>query len=195
MADESGWLIVGLGNPGPEYASQRHNVGFMVVDALAGRLGLKLSRHRRAHALVAEGRIRPGGARIQLVEPLSFMNRSGGPTSTLLQSAKLPTSHLIVIHDELDLGFGTLRLKQGGGHGGHNGLRDIIAAVGADFIRLRFGIGRPPGQQDAADFVLRPFAASERAELGVLIEEAADAVTDVIEHGLIPTQQRLHSKA
>lgn len=195
MADESGWLIVGLGNPGPEYASQRHNVGFMVVDALAGRLGLKLSRHRRSHALVAEGRIRPGGARIQLVEPLSFMNRSGGPTSTLLQAAKLPTSQVIVIHDELDLGFGTLRLKQGGGHGGHNGLRDIIAAVGADFIRLRFGIGRPPGQQDAADFVLRPFAASERAELGVLIEEAADAVTDVIEHGLIPTQQRLHSKA
>lgn len=195
MADESGWLIVGLGNPGPEYASQRHNVGFMVVDALAGRLGLKLSRHRRAHALVAEGRIRPGGARIQLVEPLSFMNRSGGPTSTLLQAAKLPTSQVIVIHDELDLGFGTLRLKQGGGHGGHNGLRDIIAAVGADFIRLRFGIGRPPGQQDAADFVLRPFATSERAELGVLIEEAADAVTDVIEHGLIPTQQRLHSKA
>ena len=195
MADESGWLIVGLGNPGPEYASQRHNVGFMVVDALAGRLDLKLSRHRRAHALVAEGRIRPGGARIQLVEPLSFMNRSGGPTSTLLQTAKLPTSQVIVIHDELDLGFGTLRLKQGGGHGGHNGLRDIIAAVGADFIRLRFGIGRPPGQQDAADFVLRPFVASERAELGVLIEEAADAVTDVIEHGLIPTQQRLHSKA
>lgn len=193
MATDAGWLVVGLGNPGPEYAAQRHNAGFMVVDALAGRLGLRLGRHRRAHALVAEGRVRPGGARLTLVEPLGFMNRSGGPVAQLAAATGAGAERVIVVHDELDLPFGTLRLKSGGGHGGHNGLRDVSAAIGAGYHRLRIGIGRPPGSQDPADFVLRPFAATERQELPVLIEEAADAVLEVIEHGLLAAQQRLHA--
>jgi PTH1 family peptidyl-tRNA hydrolase len=156
MADDR-WLVVGLGNPGPGYAGHRHNVGQMVVAELALRLGTTLKAHK-AGAMVGETRVRPGGDRIALAVPSTFMNVSGRPVAGLLKFYSLDASRLIVIHDELDLPFDTVRLKTGGGPGGHNGVRDIIAAVGPDFVRVRIGVGRPPGRQDPADFVLSPFA-------------------------------------
>lgn len=187
-------LVVGLGNPGPQYAATRHNVGQMAIAELGHRLGFSFGRHTKANALVAEGRLRPGGPRIILAAPLSFMNLSGAPVSQLLGFYGLTNEHLLVAHDELDIPFDTVRLKSGGGHGGHNGLRDIIAATGSpDFARLRIGIGRPPGRQDAADFVLKPFTGTERESLVSLVSEAADAVELVAEHGLLAAQQRVHA--
>ena len=187
-------LVIGLGNPGPQYAATRHNIGQMAIAELGHRLGFSFGRHTKANALVAEGRLRPGGPRIVLAAPLSFMNLSGGPTSQLLKFYDLGVENLLVAHDELDIPFDTVRLKSGGGHGGHNGLRDIIAATGSsDFARLRIGIGRPPGRQDAADFVLKPFVGPERETLPILVGEAADAIELVAEHGLLAAQQRVHA--
>jgi PTH1 family peptidyl-tRNA hydrolase len=191
MADDR-WLVVGLGNPGPGYAGHRHNVGQLVVSELANRFGATFKAHK-AGAVVAEARGRPGGDRIALAVPSTFMNVSGRPVAALLKFYSLDASRLIVIHDELDLPFDTVRLKTGGGPGGHNGIRDIIAVAGPDFVRVRVGIGRPPGRQDPADFVLSPFTKSERETLPNLVADAADATELVLSDGLLAAQQRWHS--
>jgi len=191
VADDR-WLVVGLGNPGPGYAAHRHNVGQMVVEELSRRLGAPFKRHKSG-ASVAEARVRPGGERIALAIPGTFMNVSGRPVAALLKFYSLDASRLIVIHDELDLPFDTVRLKTGGGPGGHNGVRDIIAVAGPDFVRVRVGIGRPPGRQDPADFVLSPFAKAERDVLPNLIVDAADATESVLTDGLLAAQQRWHA--
>ena len=192
------YAVVGLGNPGEKYAQTRHNAGHMVIDVLAGRVGGKLSAHRASHTHAMSARIgvAPGmpGERLILATPDSYMNTSGGPVKSLINYFDVPPSDLVVIHDELDLPFGTLRLKRGGGEGGHNGLKSISQALGnKNYIRLRFGIGRPPGQQDPADYVLRPFGTSERKELPLLLERAADAVEDVLANGLEKATMRLHT--
>jgi PTH1 family peptidyl-tRNA hydrolase len=194
MADRM-LLVVGLGNPGPDYAGNRHNVGQMVLDELGSRLGSPFRKHKTP-ALVAEGRTAPGGPRLVLAKPASFMNTSGGPVAALLNFYSLTPDDLVVVHDELDLPFDTLRLKGNGGHGGHNGLRDIIKAAGTnEFARVRVGIGRPPGRQDAADFVLRDFSATEKKSLPILLAEAADAIEAIATDGLVAAQQRFHSPA
>lgn len=191
MADT--WLIVGLGNPGPRYETTRHNIGQLVVDELAARRDESFGQHK-AHARVAETWTRPGGTKIVLAKPNSFMNVSGGPVSSLARFFSVPPERVIVVHDELDIPFDTLRLKAGGGHGGHNGVRDIAKALGtADFVRVRVGIGRPPGRQDPADWVLSPFGASERATLPNLVADAADATEQIVEEGLVAAQQSAHA--
>jgi peptidyl-tRNA hydrolase, PTH1 family len=183
-------LVVGLGNPGRDYAGHRHNVGAMVADVLAGRLGGSFRSHRSG-ADVLEGRL-PAG-RVVLAKPRSYMNLSGGPTASAARFFKVPADRVVVVHDELDLPYGTVRVKLGGGEGGHNGLRSISSALGTkDYLRVRVGIGRPPGRMDPADFVLRPFSATERGDLPVLLEEAADAVEVLLDAGLEATQNRLH---
>jgi PTH1 family peptidyl-tRNA hydrolase len=192
------WLVVGLGNPGPTYAGNRHNVGAMVVDELARRAGTALRTHK-ARASAAQVRLGtgpggvPGPAAIVAV-PSSYMNESGGPVSALLRFFSVPPERLVVVHDELDLDAGTIRLKRGGGDGGHNGLRSISSALGTkDYHRVRVGIGRPPGRMDAADFVLRDFSPTERKELPFVLDEAADAVESLVALGLLDAQQRVHA--
>lgn len=186
------WLIVGLGNPGPEYAATRHNVGFLAADLLATRTGARLSAHRRSRAEVAEGRL--GGHRVIIAKPRSYMNESGGPVAALLGFYKVAPQQLVVVHDELDIGFGTLRVKCGGGDSGHNGLKSIRRSTGTgEFYRVRMGIGRPPGRQEPADFVLRPFAGPERSEVPLLVETAADAVESLLTDGLERTQSRFNT--
>jgi peptidyl-tRNA hydrolase, PTH1 family len=185
--------VVGLGNPGPGYAGHRHNVGQMALAELADRLGATFKTHK-ANATVAEGRVAPGGAKLVLAKPNTFMNLSGGPVAALLRFYSLEPSRLIVLHDELDLPFDTVRLKSGGGHGGHNGIRDVAAAIGTpDFARVRIGIGRPPGRQDAADFVLTAFGKAEREVLPSLLADAVDATELLIAEGLQAAQQRFHA--
>lgn len=186
------WLVVGLGNPGAQYAGNRHNVGQMVLDELAARLGAAFKSHKTP-SRVAEGFLRPGGPKLVLAKPNSYMNTSGGPVSALAKFYDVPAERLVVVHDELDLPFDTVRLKQGGGHGGHNGLRDISKALGADYLRVRVGVGRPPGRQDPADFVLKDFSGTERASLPNLLADAADAVEAIADDGLLAAQQRFHS--
>lgn len=192
------WLIVGLGNPGPSYAGHRHNVGAMVVAELAARAGASLRSHK-ARAVAAEVRIGtlPGGApgpRAVIATPLSYMNESGGPVAGLMSFYKVPVENLIVIHDELDIPFADVRLKLGGGEGGHNGLRSITKSVGTrDYLRVRVGIGRPPGRMDAADYVLHDFSSSERSEVPLLISDAADALERLVAEGLQAAQQQWHS--
>ncbi|WP_432491955.1 aminoacyl-tRNA hydrolase [Kineococcus gypseus] len=192
------WLVVGLGNPGPEHERTRHNVGQMVLAELASRASASLKRHR-AGARVAEVRLgtAPGGApgpRAVLAAPTSYMNLSGGPVAGLATYFDVPLERVVVVHDELDLPFGAVRLKRGGGEGGHNGLRSISQSLrGKDYARVRVGIGRPPGRQDPADFVLREFSAAERKEVPMLLVDAADAVEDLLVHGLEAAQQRFHA--
>ncbi len=186
-------VVVGLGNPGPGYAGNRHNVGQMVLDELASRMGATFKKHKTPNQ-VAEGRLVPGGTRLVLAKPASFMNTSGGPVSSVLGFYSATPADLVVVHDELDLPFDTVRLKGSGGHGGHNGLRDIIKATGTnEFTRVRVGIGRPPGRQDPADYVLRDFAAAEKKTLPILLADAADAVEAIAEVGLLAAQQRVHA--
>ncbi|MEU4570585.1 aminoacyl-tRNA hydrolase [Micromonospora sp. NPDC023956] len=194
MTDEDRpWLVVGLGNPGREYAANRHNVGFMVADLLAGRTGGKFGRHRRAMAEVAEGRLGFGGPRLVLAKPLTYMNLSGGPVAALAQFYKIPPGQVVAVHDELDVGYGQLRVKCGGGEGGHNGLRSMTKSLGTkEYVRVRFGIGRPPGRQDPADYVLSDFSAVERKELEFLVDRTADAVESVITRGVEWTQNAYH---
>jgi PTH1 family peptidyl-tRNA hydrolase len=189
-------LVVGLGNPGPEYAAHRHNVGFMVADLLAGRIDARFSRHRKAHAQVAEGFLGgPGGRKVILAKPLSFMNLAGGPVSGLAGFYSVPPDRVVAVHDELDIPFGAVRVKSGGGEGGHNGLRSITKSLGTrDYLRVRCGIGRPPGRQDPADFVLRAFSTVERKELDFLLDRAADAVEALAERGLEWTQNTFHAE-
>nr|WP_212754375.1 aminoacyl-tRNA hydrolase [Nakamurella aerolata] len=179
-----------MGNPGPGYAGNRHNVGAMVADELAARLGGRFKTHK-AGADVVEGRL--GGRRVIVAKPRSYMNVSGAPVNTLARFYKISPEQVIVLHDELDLPPGTIRVKQGGGEGGHNGLRSISNALGSkNYLRVRFGIGRPPGRQDPADFVLRDFSAAERKELPIDIADAADAAELLINQGLLATQNQLH---
>lgn len=192
MSDETGTaVVVGLGNPGPQYEKTRHNIGFMVADVLAGRVGGKFSAHKRSGAEIVQTRL--VGRQVILAKPRSYMNLSGGAVSGLARFFSVKPESIVVIHDELDLDFGTVRLKQGGGEGGHNGLRSISQSLGTkDYLRTRVGIGRPPGRQDPADFVLKPFSSIERKELDLVCEEAADAVELVLQLGLEAAQNRLH---
>jgi PTH1 family peptidyl-tRNA hydrolase len=189
MADGR-WLIVGLGNPGPEYAGNRHNAGRMVAELLAQRMGASFKRHR-SRADIAEGTLT--GVPVTIGIPRSYMNLSGGPVAALRDFYKIPPERIVVIHDELDVPFGEIRLKRGGGAGGHNGLRSVSASIGSpDYSRVRLGIGRPPGRMDPADFVLRDFSSAERKELPLLIERGADAVEALLRDGLEPAQNAFH---
>ena len=169
------WLVVGLGNPGPNYQSNRHNVGHMVLDVLAKRHSASFKVHKSI-ALTAECRFVAGGKKIVMVKSTGFMNLSGSPVQALMKFYSIPIEQVLVVHDELDIPFGDIRHKLSGGHAGHNGLRDIIARCGAEFHRIRFGIGRPPGSQEVSNFVLQDFSSTERKELAVLLELAADQV-------------------
>ena len=184
-------LVVGLGNPGAEYAGTRHNVGFAVLDVLAARIGARFSAHKRSGCDVAEGRL--AGRRAVLAKPRSYMNLSGGPVANAARFFSVEATDVVVAHDELDLDLGVVRLKRGGGEGGHNGLRSISKSLATrDYLRVRFGIGRPPGRQDPADFVLKRWSSTERKELDVSVEVAADATEMLLELGLEPAQNRLH---
>lgn len=190
MSDDR-FLVVGLGNPGPRYAATRHNVGFMVADLLGERIGATFKSHR-ANVDLLEGRL--AGAPVVLAKPRSFMNSSGGPVVNAARFFKIDPERVVVVHDDLDLPFGTLRLKRGGGDGGHNGLKSITSALGSkDYVRVRLGIGRPPGRQDPADFVLREFGSAERRDLPVDVDRAADAVEMVLRDGLQASQLRYHT--
>jgi peptidyl-tRNA hydrolase, PTH1 family len=189
MADER-WLIAGLGNPGPEYGGNRHNAGFMVADLLAERIGARFKRDR-SRAAVASGRL--AGFPVTLAKPMAFMNLSGRPVAALRTFYKVPPERIVVVHDELDLPFGVVRLKQGGGDNGHNGLRSVTAALGTrDYFRVRVGIGRPPGRMDPADFVLHDFSAAERKLVPEVLERAADATEVLMRRGLAAAQNEFH---
>ena len=189
------WLVVGLGNPGREYERHRHNVGFLIADLLAYRLGARFGRHRRASADVAEARLGLGldAPQLVLVKPMTYMNLSGGPIAGLARFYKVDPAQIIAVHDELDLPYGQVRAKFGGGEGGHNGLRSVSQSLSTkDYCRVRFGIGRPPGRQDPADYVLSDFAAAERKELDFLVDRSADIVESIIKIGIEATQNAYH---
>jgi PTH1 family peptidyl-tRNA hydrolase len=184
-------LVVGLGNPGPAYVGNRHNVGFLVLDELAGRVGGSFKSHKSG-ADVLEGRL--AGRRVVLAKPKSFMNLSGAPVAGLVRFYKVALESVVVVHDELDVPFDAVRLKLGGGDNGHNGLRSITKSLGAkDYYRIRVGIGRPPGRMDPADFVLRDFSAAERKELAFVVDRAADATEALLTGGLVAAQNTFHT--
>ncbi len=193
---ETPWLVVGLGNPGPEYAATRHNIGAMALAGLVDSLGGRLAAHRRCRAEVFEGRVGPlghGATRVVAARTRSFMNESGGPVACLLDFYKVTPERLVVLHDELDLPLGGLRVKLGGGDNGHNGLKSIRRSLGTgEFHRVRMGIGRPPGRQDPADFVLRAFAGGERTEVDLLCGDAVDAVESLVREGLAAAQNQFN---
>jgi PTH1 family peptidyl-tRNA hydrolase len=186
-------LVVGLGNPGPSYAATRHNAGFLVVDLIAVRIGARFKAHKasRGRADVVEARL--GGVPAVLAKPRSYMNESGGPVVSVARFYKVPAERIVIVHDDLDLPYGTVRLKLGGGDGGHNGLRSATAALGTnEYLRVRFGIGRPPGRQDPADFVLREFSSTERKDLAFHVDRAADAVEALVTQGLDAAQNEFN---
>ena len=190
MSSEPLWLVVGLGNPGPSYAGNRHNVGFMVLDLLGDRAGARFKAHK-GRADVVEGRL--AGQRAVLAKPKTYMNLSGGPVASLRDFFKVPTDRIVVVHDELDIPYGAIRLKLGGGDNGHNGLRSITSAIGSkDYLRVRVGVGRPPGRQDAADFVLKDFSGAEKKDLGFHVDRAADAVEALLTGPLEAAQNTFH---
>jgi peptidyl-tRNA hydrolase, PTH1 family len=183
-------LVVGLGNPGPRYEGNRHNIGFLVLDELAGRVGGKFKAHK-AGAEIVEGRL--AGRRVVLAKPRTFMNLSGGPVAGAMKFFKIQPANVIVVHDELDLPFATIRMKLGGGDNGHNGLRSITKSLGTkDYLRVRFGVDRPPGRMDPADYVLKDFSTVERKQLALEIDTAADAVEALLAHGLEAAQNKFH---
>lgn len=191
MSDDS-WLIVGLGNPGPEYASNRHNAGFMVLDRLAHDIGGRFKPHR-SRADVLEARL--DGHRVVLAKPRTYMNESGGPVAGARNFFDVPLDRVVVVHDELDIDFGALRFKRGGGDGGHNGLRSVTKSLASPgYLRVRFGIGRPPGSTAPATYVLRDFAATEREALAVDLATAAGAIAILLEDGLAVVQERFHTR-
>jgi PTH1 family peptidyl-tRNA hydrolase len=190
-AREQLWLIVGLGNPGPSYAGNRHNAGFMVLDLLGARAGGKFKAHR-GRCDVVEGRT--AGVRSVLAKPKAFMNLSGGPVAAMRDFYKIPADRTVVVHDELDVDYGTIRLKLGGGDNGHNGLRSVTSALGTkEYYRVRFGVGRPPGRQDPADFVLKDFSSVEKKDLDYHVDRCADTVEALITRGLVEAQNTFHS--
>jgi PTH1 family peptidyl-tRNA hydrolase len=183
--------VVGLGNPGPAYSGNRHNLGFMVVDLLASRMSARFKAHK-TRAEIVEGRL--AGQRVVLAKPRSYMNDSGGPVAALLDFFKVPLDRLVVVHDELDLPYGGLRLKLGGGDNGHNGLKAVRRSLGSgEFNRVRIGIGRPPGRMDPATFVLRDFSAAERKDLEFEVDRAADAVEALVSDGLEKAQNAFNT--
>jgi PTH1 family peptidyl-tRNA hydrolase len=185
------WIIVGLGNPGPEYANTRHNAGHMVIALLAERMGARFKAHR-TRCDIAEGRL--AGQPVTAARPQSYMNLSGGPVGALTAFYKVPAERVVVVHDELDVPFGAVRLKLGGGDNGHNGLRSITAALGTrDYYRVRFGIGRPPGRMDPAAYVLKEFSVTERKDLPLEADRCADAVEALIAKGLTAAQNEFHA--
>ncbi|OZC67113.1 aminoacyl-tRNA hydrolase [Rhodococcus sp. 15-725-2-2b] len=186
-------LIVGLGNPGPQYEKTRHNVGFMVADALAGRIGSAFSSHKKSNSDIVQARL--GSRSVVIAKPRTFMNLSGQPVAALARFFSIEPANIVVVHDELDIDFGALRLKLGGGEGGHNGLRSISQHLSTkDYLRVRVGVGRPPGRMDPASFVLKPFSAAERKDLGVVVEEAADAAELLLSAGLEAAQNTVHPR-
>lgn len=189
------WLVVGLGNPGPSYAGNRHNVGYLVNDELAARVGSGFRPHKTGRADVVEGRLGgPGGPRVVLARGRCYMNETGGPVSALAKFYKVPVERVVAIHDELDIAFDTLRVKLGGGDNGHNGLRSMRSSLeSGDFYRVRVGIGRPPGRQSPADFVLSDYSPTERKILPFQVDRAADAVEALLGEGLEATQSRFNS--
>ncbi|WP_018502089.1 aminoacyl-tRNA hydrolase [Parafrankia discariae] len=190
-ADDGPWLVVGLGNPGESYAGNRHNVGFMVVDLLAERTGARLRSHRSRAEI---DQVRLAGRSVVLARPRTFMNVSGPPVAAVRAFYKIDVSRVIVVHDELDIPFDAIRLKRGGGDNGHNGLRSITSSLGSrDYLRVRVGIGRPPGRMDPADFVLRDFSPVERKALPLLVDNAADAVESLLQEELAAVQNRFHA--
>lgn len=193
MSDET-WLIVGLGNPGPAYKNTRHNIGYMVNDELASRLGGSWKSHKAGRSDIVEGRLAIGGPRVVLCRPRSFMNELGGPVKATAQFFKIAPDHVVAIHDELDIDFDTLRLKLGGGDNGHNGLKSMRSSLATgDFYRVRVGIGRPPGRQEVADFVLSDYSTAERKILPFQVDTAADAIESLITDGLSQSQSRFNS--
>jgi PTH1 family peptidyl-tRNA hydrolase len=197
MSDSDVWLVVGLGNPGPTYAGTRHNIGYLVVEEMARRIGGSWRSHKTGRADVVEGRLGAPGTeapRVVLARARCYMNESGGPVKALATFYKVPVERIIAIHDELDIDFDTLRTKLGGGDNGHNGLKSMRSSLGSgDFYRVRAGIGRPPGRQSPADFVLSDYTAGERKQLPLQVDTAADAVESLIRDGLELTQQRYNS--
>ncbi|MFL4478118.1 aminoacyl-tRNA hydrolase [Paeniglutamicibacter sp. ORCA_105] len=186
------WLVAGLGNPGPGYAHNRHNVGQMAVDELAARIGGKFKTHS-SRAQILEGRLGIGGPRLVLAKPMTFMNLSGGPVANLAKFFGIDPAHVIAVHDEIDIPFDTVKLKFGGGEGGHNGLRDISKALGTkDYLRVRVGVGRPPGRMETADYVLKDFSKDEKKSLPFLTDAAADAVEELVNHGLESALRKFH---
>ena len=187
------WLVAGLGNPGPGYSRNRHNVGQMVLDELAARMGGNFKSHK-SRAQILEGRLGIGGPRVVLAKPLTYMNLSGGPVSALSKFFDIDPEQIVAVHDEIDIPFNTIKLKRGGGEGGHNGLRDMSKALGTkDYLRVRVGVGRPPGRMDTADYVLKDFSGPEAKELPFLIGDAADAVELLLSEGLTAAQQKFHT--
>jgi peptidyl-tRNA hydrolase, PTH1 family len=188
------WLVVGLGNPGPRYALTPHNVGHLVLDELCDRMDGTLRTHRSRSADVLEGRFELGGPRVVLGRPRSYMNESGGPVKALMTFYKVPTARLVVIHDEIDLPFGSLRVKYGGGDNGHNGLRSLRAVLGTgDYFRVRVGVDRPPGRRSASDHLLSEFPSGRREELPAVCARSADAVISLVDQGLERTQGLFNS--
>jgi peptidyl-tRNA hydrolase, PTH1 family len=185
-------LVVGLGNPGPQYATTRHNIGFLVADVLADRIGSGFKVHKKSGADVVTGRL--GDKSVVLAKPRTYMNESGRQVGPLAKFYSVAPADVIVLHDELDIDFGRIRLKFGGGVAGHNGLRSVSAALGTnDFKRVRIGIGRPPGRQSGASFVLENFNSRERPELGTIVEQSADAAELLVGLGLEPAQNTVHA--
>ncbi|CAL8978890.1 Peptidyl-tRNA hydrolase [Propionicimonas sp. T2.31MG-18] len=198
----STWLLVGLGNPGPTYASHRHNVGYRVVDELARRAGVRFTGAAQLRAEVAQTRLTASGMggvgaeaeKVVLLKSRTYMNESGAAVGKALGYYRIPPENLVVVHDELDLDFGRLRLKFGGGDNGHNGLKSIRRSIGTgEFFRARFGVGRPQGRQDPADYVLSPFPASLAEDLAVEVDRCADAVEALLTVGLDAAQGRFNS--
>lgn len=193
--EQTRWLVAGLGNPGARYARHRHNVGFMVADLLGTRTGGRFSGQRRTAAQVAQARLDVGGPAMVLVKPTTYMNLSGGPVADLCRYYRIPLDRVVAIHDDLDLSYGAVRAKCGGGEGGHNGLRSLTRSLGTrDYVRLRFGVGRPPGRQDPSDWVLSDFTAREREDLDYLVDRSADFVEAILVRGLEAAQNLYHGE-
>lgn len=185
-------LVVGLGNPGPRYETTRHNLGFLVADILADRIGSGFKVHKKSGAEVTTGRL--GGRSVVLAKPRTYMNESGRHVGPLAKFYSVAPADVVVIHDELDIDFGRIRLKFGGGEGGHNGLKSVASALGTkDFQRVRIGVGRPPGRQDPAAYVLENFNTRERPELGTIVEQAADATELLLQYGVEAAQNTVHA--
>jgi len=189
------WLVVGLGNPGDQYAATRHNVGQMVIDQLAKRHSVKLASHKsRTHIAAYKLGVGIDAHQIILAKSHSYMNETGGPIKALANFYSVEPVNIIVLHDELDIGYSVIRTKLGGGDNGHNGLKSMTSAFNTpDYFRVRLGIGRPMGQQDPADFVLKQFSKEEKKVLDEFIERGADVVEFLIEKGLELTQGKFNS--
>ncbi len=199
MTSSQPWLIVGLGNPGAQYEHTRHNVGYQVIDILAKRAGVTLGTHK-SRTLMADARLGmlPGGIpgpRVILAKSTTYMNLSGGPISALAQFANIPPENILAIHDDLDLPVHDLRMKFGGGEGGHNGLKSMTQHLHTkEYHRLRMGIGRPMGRQEVSEFVLAPIPVKDRVDWAVTYETAADVVEEIVTLGFAEAQQRLHTQ-